>query len=257
MSRTAALIPLLLAATSFSAQERRADRPLVEVVSVKENRSGETAGEGVPGGPGRFGAVNMTLRLLINQAYGGIPTSRILDGPDWADTVRFDVVGIGDPTQSELVLLQAVLRDRFALRVRRESRQFDVYSLVLARANGNLGPRLRPNNECSTAEAAEKPASTPRVGLVCGGIQTSQGRIRARGVSLAMLGGNLGSGRPVFERTGLKGRFDVDLEWAPNPTDDGPSLFTAVQEQLGLKLEPAKAPLDVLIIEHAERPTAN
>jgi uncharacterized protein (TIGR03435 family) len=61
----------------------------------------------------------------------------------------------------------------------------------------------------------------------------------------------------VFERTGLKGYFDLDLEWAPNPTDDGPSLFTAVQDQLGLKLEPTTAPLDVLVIEHAERPTQN
>src|SRR5215208_3606610 len=116
MLRTAALIPLLLAVASLSAQERQVTASLIEVVSVKENKSGETGGAARPGGPGRFGAINMTLRLLINAAYGGIPTSRILGGPDWADTLRFDVDGIGDPTQSSSALLQAALRDRFALR---------------------------------------------------------------------------------------------------------------------------------------------
>jgi uncharacterized protein (TIGR03435 family) len=251
------LIALLVATGALSAQERTAKGPLVEVASVRENKSGSTAGAAVPGGPERFGAINMTLRLLINAAYGGIPTSRILGGPEWADTIRFDVVGIGDPTQSKLLLLQEVLRDRFALKVRRESRQFDVYDLVLARPNGNLGPDLRTSSDCSTADARAKSQSVIDRGDLACGVRQRPGRITARGVQLTNLTGYLGAGRPVFERTGLKGYFDVDLEWAPSPTDDGPSLFTAVQEQLGLKLESTKAPLDVIVIEHAERPHEN
>lgn len=256
MSRTAALI-LLLAVASLSAQERQVTASLIEAVSVKENKSGETGAATRPGGPGRFGGINMTLRLLINAAYGGIPTSRILGGPDWADTVRFDVDGIGDPTQSSSALLQAALRDRFALKVRRESRQFDVYELVLARPSGNLGPGLRRSSDCSTAEARAKSQSAVDRGDLACGVRQRPGRITARGVQLTNVTGYLGAGRPVFERTGLKGYFDIDLEWAPNPTDDGPSLFTAVQEQLGLKLESAKGPLDVIVIEHAERPKEN
>jgi uncharacterized protein (TIGR03435 family) len=247
------LLALLLAVPALFAQERQRTASLVEVVSVRENKSGDTAVGAVPGGPERFGAINLTLRGLINVAYGGIPTSRILGGPNWADTIRFDVVGIGDPTQSKLLLLQEVLRDRFALRVRRESRQFDVYALVLARPNGNLGPGLRMSRDCSTAESRAKNQSGDNACRV----SQRPGRITARGVQLTNVTGYLGAGRPVFERTGLKGYYDIDLEWAPSPTDDGPSLFTAVQEQLGLKLESTKAPLDVIVIEHAERPTEN
>jgi uncharacterized protein (TIGR03435 family) len=166
------------------------------------------------------------------------------------------VEGIGDPTRSDSDLLQVVLRDRFALRVRQESRQFDVYALVLARQDGKLGPGLRPNIDC-TDEARKRLLRLKPGETACGTIRMSAGRISAKGIELLRRGGYLGSGRPVFERTGLKGYFDLDLEWAPNPTDDGPSLFTAVQDQLGLKLEPTTAPLDVLVIEHAERPTQN
>ena len=253
---------MLLAVASLSAQERQVTASLVEVASVKENKSGErNVAAARRGAPGRFAAINRTLRLLIETAYG-IPTSRIFGGPDWTDTVRFDVEGIGDSTRSNSELLQVVLRDRFALRVRRESRQFDVYALVLARRDGKLGPGLRTNSDC-TDEARKKmvrvkPSGEP----ACGTIQMTsfppQGnRLRAKGIQLLQLGGYLDSGRPVFERTGLKGYFDIDLEWAPAPTDDGPSLFTAVQDQLGLKLESTKAPLDVLVIEHAERPQEN
>ena len=256
MSRVA-LVTLLLAAT-VSAQQRSAT-PLLEVVSVKENKSGQTGGAARPGGPGRFGVTNLTLRQLIMSAYGGIPPSRIIGGPGWADTIRFDIEGIGDPSRSDLDLLKAVLADRFALRVRRESREFDVYFLVVARLNGTLGPGLRRTNDCLSAEAREKirRAAITSGDLACSEVLQVDGRIKARGVQLNRVIGYLRAGRPVFDRTGLKDYFDIDLQWAPNPTDDGPSLFTAVQEQLGLKLESTKAPLDVIVIENAERPTAN
>ena len=256
MARTTALISLLLATTPLSAQERTAESRLIEVVSVKENTSGDTARRWVPGGPGRFGFTNMTLRMLIEAAYGDAGTWGILGGPNWADTVRFDVVGIGDPAQSKSVLLQAVLRDRFALRVRRGSRQFDIYTLVLARQDGRLGPGLRTNSDC-TDDARKKRLRLKPGEPGCGTIRMSDGQLAAKGFPLLQFGGYLDSGRPVFDRTGLQGYFDIELEWAPAPTDDGPSLFTAVQDQLGLKLESTKAPLDVLIVEHAERPAPN
>lgn len=247
------LIALLLATGALSAQERTAKGPLVEVASVRENKSGGIFGLDARGEPGRFRAINMTLRLLIEAAYG----SRTLDGPDWADTIRFDVVGIGDPTQSKPLLLQEVLRDRFALKGRRESRQFDVYALVLARRDGKLGPGLRINSDC-TDEARKKRLPVRPGELGCGMIQmSSDGHISAKGFPLRTLGSYLNSGRPVIERTGLTGYFDIRLEWAPSPADDGPSLFTAVQDQLGLKLESTKAPFDVIVIEHAERPKEN
>jgi uncharacterized protein (TIGR03435 family) len=251
------LIALLVATATLSAQERTAKVPLVEVASVKENKSGGTVRTAVRGGPERFGAINLTLRGLLESAYG----STVLGGPDWADTIRFDVVGIGDPTQSKLLRLQEVLRDRFAVKVRRESRQFDIYALVLARRDGRLGPGLRTSSDCP--DEAQKKLLRVRPGEpACGTIRTEyfppQGkRLRARGIQLLVLGGYLDSGRPVFERTGLNGYFDVDLEWASVPFDDGPTIFTAVQDQLGLKLESTKAPLDVLVIDHAERPKEN
>ena len=251
-----ALLAVLIATACLSAQARQVTQSPVEVVSVKENKSGEGGGSARRRSPGRFGAINRTLRLLIEAAYG-IPTSRIFGGPDWTDTVRFDVEGIGDPSRPDSDLLQVVLRDRFALRVRQGSRQFDIYALVLARKDGKLGPGLRTNTDC-TDEARKKRLRLKPGEPACGTIlMSSDGRISAKGYPLLRLGSYFDSGRPVVERTGLKGYFDIDLEWAPSPGDDGPSLFTAVQEQLGLKLESTKAPFDVLVIEHAERPKEN
>jgi uncharacterized protein (TIGR03435 family) len=166
------------------------------------------------------------------------------------------VVGIGDPTQPKPLLLQEVLRDRFALKVRRESRQLDIYAMVPARRDGKLGPGLRKNSDC-TDEARKKRLRVRPGEPGCGTIQVSDGHLSAKGFPLRILGSYLNSGRPVIERTGLTGDFDIRLEWAPGPADDGPSLFTAVQDQLGLKLESTKAPFDVIVIEHAERPKEN
>jgi uncharacterized protein (TIGR03435 family) len=91
----------------------------------------------------------------------------------------------------------------------------------------------------------------------CGTIQMTDGQIDAKGFPLLRFGSHLNAGRPVFERTGLTGYFDIRLEWAASLADDGPSLFTPVQDQLGLKLESTQAPFDVIVIEHAERPQEN
>ena len=251
--RRVSLIALLVTTAALSAQERTVNGPLVEVASVKENKSGSTVGTAVRGGPERFGAINLTLRGLVQSAYGGIP---ILGGPDWTDRIRFDVVGIGDPTQSKPLLLQEVLRDRFALKVRQESRQFDIYALVRARRDGKLGPGLRTNSDC-TDEARKKMLRLRPGEPACGTIQMTDGQINAKGFPVLRFGSYLNAGRPVFERTGLTGYFDIRLEWAASPADDGPSLFTAVQDQLGLKLESTQAPFDVIVIEHAERPQEN
>jgi uncharacterized protein (TIGR03435 family) len=196
------LIALLGGTAALSAQERTANSPPVEVASVRENKSGGRFGLDARGAPGRFRAINMTLRLLIEAAY----ESRTVDGPDWADTIRFDVVGIGDPTQPKPLLLQEVLRDRFAVKVRSESRQFDIYALVLARRDGKFGPGLRINSDC-TDEARKKRLPVRPGELGCGTIQVSDGHLSAKGFPLRTLGSDLNSGRPVVERTGLTGDF--------------------------------------------------
>ena len=228
----------------------------LEVSSVRENDSNEGAIGFRPNGPGRIAATNMTIRRLVASAYGGFPDSRVLGGPGWIDSTRYDIAATSRMTNDPLTLLQTVLRERFALRVRRETREFDVYNLVRARADGRLGPGLRSSAvNCGDAQAREE--ARARGVLTCGAVSQRPGQITARGVSLNGIVGYLAAGRPVFERTGLTGSFDIDLAWAAAPSDDGPSVFTAVQEQLGLRLQNDKAPLEVIIIEHVERPTNN
>jgi uncharacterized protein (TIGR03435 family) len=146
--------------------------------------------------------------------------------------------------------LQTLLADRFQLRLRRETKELPVYALVA----GKNGPKLR--------EADEQ-----------GAMSLGRGRITARKASMERLAENLGNqlGRTVVDRTGLEGNFAFELEWTPDPGQpldlldpspapadpSGPSIFTALQEQLGLKLEPQKDPVEILIIDHVEKPSEN
>jgi uncharacterized protein (TIGR03435 family) len=189
--------------------------------------------------------------------------SRIVGGPDWMATSQFEVVAtILDRNITEAVLapqlpvlLRAVLEDRFGLKAHPERRPFPVYVLVKARKDGRLGTRLRPSvTDCRA--------------VVCG---QRNGTLLTRDATMTRLGDILTTymDRPVLDRTDLAGTFDVDLDWAPGtpigsgvnaPIDtlsvvDGPSLFTAIQEQLGLKLERRDEPIDLVVVDHIERPT--
>jgi uncharacterized protein (TIGR03435 family) len=246
--------------------------PTFEVASVKLNKSG------VPqSGPqlqlgGRVTLINRTLRYLVQFAYSSLETPlhdpQIVGGPDWADDDRFDITAKmeGDPpplpatANLARVMMRSVLTDRFQLKVRSELRDLPVYELVLARQDRKLGPGLR-----ARLDTCERPVpqfkepdlrgDTPLCGLLRGG----RGTLNYRGVPISSLlrpSALGGLDRIVIDQTRLRGIFDIDLTWAADTaaSADAASMFTAVQEQLGLRLRPTRAPVEVLVIESAQRP---
>lgn len=266
---------------SAQAAATTGNRPAFEVASVKRNASGDANVEDVflPGG--RYRATNVTVRYLIRAAYR-LQDFQIVDGPDWITSERFDIVAkaahdLPPPRSPDIffegsLMLQTLLAERFNVIVHYETRDLPVYGLVMARNDGRMGPRLRrPETDCRTFDFRKSP--TPPPGGFCGGIRSGPSNFIGKGATMRQLALNLSPrvGRIVLDRTGLSGAFDLDLEWAPNspavaspeaaltggaaPADLGLSIFTAVQEQLGLKLDSQRGPVDVLVIDRAERPT--
>ena len=274
-TRTIALC-LLLTSTAILAQN-----PAFEVASVKPNRSGDFRRGIGPEPGGRFGAVNVTLRDLVALAYGVSNSDadlRVLGGPDWIARARFDIAAKAaaamEPSQYP-ALVKTLLVERFKLETHEETRELPAYALVRARANGELGPRLQKSEvDCDARRAAAKggaPLPQPASGPVCTG-RSIPGTITATALSLASLAGNLTrfAGRTVVDETGLAGYYNYELRWTPEqppeprlgeppPVVDpnGPSLQTALQEQLGLKLESRRVSMKVVVIDRAELPTAD
>lgn len=257
-----------------------------EVASVRPNTSRD-ARPNVDPTPGRFAATAVTLRELIGMAYA-VPGSirPIIGGPDWLDTDRFDIVATGGPTDPNIrpapgavspregpalntmqAMLRQLLRDRFGLSVRSEQRNLPIYSLIQART-GRLGVQLRHFDGDCAKEAPVEPNTT---GAACGGFRfLRRGHLVARAVTIRMLVSMLANlpdvGRIVQDRTALSGNFDLELFWTPaaasreqsdTSQSAAPSLFTALDEQLGLKLEPSRGPVEVWVIDSVERPTPN
>ncbi len=215
-----------------------------------------------PGGNLRL--VGATLKNLIAYAYN-VREFTISGGPGWINSDRFDInaraeqsSASGDSSGGSRQIperLRSLLAERFQLAIHRESKEQNVYALVLAKS----GPKF--------SEA--KPESKPT-------IRGRRGSIIGQGVGMQMLVINLANSmdRPVLDRTGLTGTYDFKLEWSPDaqgpssiagaggeapllPDPNGPSLFAALQEQLGLRLEPQKAPVEILVIDRAARPSEN
>jgi uncharacterized protein (TIGR03435 family) len=264
-------------------QSANADQPRFEVASIKENTSNDRIVV-VQGQNGRYTARGHSLGMLIRSAYR-VQDFQVVGGPDWIETVRFDIVateppgnstggavapGPGQPTQQQL-MLRSLLEDRFKLSVHKETRERPVYALIPARSDGRLGPALKPTSgDCATAK-----------GLEACGTAVGPGYIRVRSVTMAQLAtafsrlGNTGSSlnRLVVDRSGLDGLFDAELKFTPEfippmppgglpggmppPDPNGPSIFTAVQEQLGLKLDSQRGPVEVLVIDRVDRPSEN
>jgi uncharacterized protein (TIGR03435 family) len=172
------------------------------------------------------------------------------------------------------LMLQRLAAERFKLAAHWESREMPVYVLVKARADGRLGPGLTPTSaeECAAAARTGPPPpfepGKPQPPPPCGAIQFGPGQLVARGAPLEWLSSVLvttpvvtGVDRPVINRTGIEGNYGFTLKFSPpqaaNPDPDRPQLFTALEEQLGLKLESTRAPVDVLVIDRAEKPAAN
>jgi uncharacterized protein (TIGR03435 family) len=216
----------------------------------------------MPGG-GRFSATNVPLREIIRVAYS-VPDFVIVDAPGWTSSERFDIVAKADgaPERDELFqMLRSLLADRFKLAVRREKRELPQYTLVRARPDGPLGSRLRPSTvDCpALLSAAQKGTPIPKSSRILCGRQGRPGQMIVGGQTMDQIAEGFWGPlqRVVVNRTGIAGSFDLDLDYAPDASvpSDAPSIFTAVQEQLGLKLESTTGPVDVLVIAGVQRPT--
>jgi bla regulator protein BlaR1 len=261
---TAGIVVVAFKARPAHAPTTDTKSPAFEVASVKPsdpNARGQF--RYLPGGTVVIRGV--TLPLLIQQAYD-VKDFQISGGPAWMPSKRYDItaktgdVANASPTDPARMRLrlQALLADRFHLQLHRESKELSVYTLVMAKN----GPKLKEDQ-------AADPAGRMFRGI--GQLKGEQVDMRFLSVWLARL-----VGRPVGDQTGLKGTYDFELNWVPDssqgrlsgpepgagsergltPADqNSPSIFTAIQEQLGLKLEPRKGPVEILVIDHMEQPT--
>jgi uncharacterized protein (TIGR03435 family) len=291
LSVAAYLLPLLAQsaagqAPAVQSPSASADRPSFEVASIKVNKSvgGLAMARFQPGG--LYTASNVTTGSIITAAYQLKP-HQLVGGPDWDRLLseHFDIEAkaTGNPSKEhENLMLQSLLADRFKLVAHHETRQLPVFALVLAKP-GKLGPQLTPHvvdAKCIDITAGPPPLP-PGPGQAlpafCGGVSNiaGAGRLHDTGNNVpmdrlvALLNGLVD--RPVVDRTGLSGFFDFAFEFTrdlgpgsqPGATDSAPdppaplSIFTALQEQLGLKLESQTLPVDVLVIDHVEEPSPN
>jgi len=236
-----------------------------EVASVQRHKPGD------PGGttnfpPGRYIATNLTVRSIIQRAYQ-VQYVQIVGGPSWIETDRFDIdakAPTAVPPDQMLPMIQSLLADRFHLVVHHEQRPTSVYALVMARSDGKPGPQLLPFDCSDPAVAKAHPCNLASVGI---------GHVSEKGVTMSRLGSGLAAltGRFVVDHTGLAGTYDAELTWTPEPSPpnaapttgapatpaepSGPSIFTALQEQLGLKLESRKEPVDTIVIDSIQQPS--
>ena len=237
------------------------------VASIRQSKSDVRARSHIYSSPnnGHLIAINVPMKLLLQFAFG-IPESRILGGPEWLNTDKYDIEAKADEyiddqmeklpsDQGRLMkqqMLQDLLADRFQLKVHHETRNLPIYVLVAARN----GPKLKESKANGST------------------VNTGRGYISIKGgASVTTLAEKIAENldRIVIDKTGIEGRFDIDLKWMPDDgaapklngiteasTDSsGPSIFTAIQEQLGLKLKSSKGLVEVLVIDHADRPSDN
>jgi len=297
--------------------------PKFDVTSVKRNTAGGPMR--IFNAPGNFNAANIPVTQLIRMAYQ-MQDFQIVGAPSWANSDRFDieakfdVANISRPAPGQpspmLQMMRGLLRDRFGLVAHTETRELPILALKVARADGRLGPQMRPSAVECGAQAGPRgggpvegrggpppggrpggPIADGRAGgappdgrglplpgtpfslgerPVCGD-RMGFGQLLGGGTPMSRLATQILSqltGRLVVDRTGLTGTYDIDLKWTPTPSQlppgppppgveppqidpNGPSLETALQEQLGLKLDAERSPVEVLVIEKLVPPTEN
>ena len=254
--RAVALV-LIATAVTVRAQSADAERPRFDVASVKPNKNSEGVIRFAVQPGGRMVLTDIPVKQLIRAAYT-LQLYQIVDAPSWTESERFDITGV---TERELrdnltwspggtyalvqLMMQSLLADRFGFRAHFEERQGQVYALVLD-DKSRAAKGLAPAKPCGTACA----------------MQIGSGTLRAPNVELPLLAELLSqlTGRPVTDETGLAGSFEVNLRWTPESqeaTSDAPSLFTALPEQLGLRLDARRGPIRMLVIDSVDRPTAD
>jgi uncharacterized protein (TIGR03435 family) len=216
-----------------------------DVASIKRNVSGDprSGARTLPGG--RVAITNEPLRQIVRRAYGSNDLE-VLGGPDWVDDDRWDITASAGTDKPDVPLepmLKALLADRFKLRAHVEMRERPIYGLVFARGDRHLGDKIhpttadcRPDTDCGSTSAKTN-------GIASGTITSVARTINDIAVSLSRY-----AGRRVLDRTGLAGRFDADITWSEDV-----SIFTALQEQFGLKFESQRAPVEVVVVDSVER----
>ena len=237
-----------------------AQKPRFEIVLLKRNVLHETPARAPYIVRGRLQVTNVTLNDLMLPAYWAgtqLAPSQIVGGPDWVSTESYDVTATvgaefagkraGQMQPTGQLMLQSLLEDRFKLAVHWEKRDVPGYALVMSRSDGTLGPLLqRPPPEC------QRPSDACT-------LHAAPGRLSLGSLPLDALVNDLSRDvvRTVIDdRTGLHGRFALTLVWSPDRSSRNQlSIFTALQEQLGLRLEPTKEHVDVVVIDHVEKPT--
>jgi uncharacterized protein (TIGR03435 family) len=235
--------------------------PAFAVATIKPSDP-DADGKGTRISGRRFATINTTLSYLIQYAYG-VHARQIVGGPDWLESAKYDIAAVADgegkPNDAQWkIMLQKLLADRFALKFHHDKKELSVYLLVVSKD----GSKLTKSSDDPNGGAS----------LMFGG--GSAIRLPAKNATIDdfihVMQRNMVD-RPIVDRTGLKDRFDFTLTFTPNdyqianmggglpPPGDNPppELFTAIQEQLGLKFEPAKAPAEVIVIDHVEKPSEN
>lgn len=271
-----AAVSVVAMSAAAQAQQPAADAPRFDVASLKPDT-------GEPGPPlidgrafrqsGRVTVTNMSLLEMIQVLYReNDPVMPIEGGPDWLQVDRFDIVATGDPGTDAAIpagqrlprlnqMLRALLEDRFKLRTHVEHRQMQIYALVPANAK-RPAAKLQPSTTRDCAAAQNDPehrCGIRRIGPM--GIAAVGVTLDQFALTLSALGKSVGLDRPVENRTGIEGRFDIDVmndaDGARTAPEQGARLMTLLREQLGLTLHSVPGMRDVLVIDHAEHPTPN
>jgi uncharacterized protein (TIGR03435 family) len=260
--------PLGQANIVAQAKDAAKQLPAFEVAAIKPNKTGgggsHSSFDGI-----RLTATNISVKSLIQYDAYAIPGPQILGGPNWLASDRFDIEAKVDDAvvaemakldreqrnQVERQMVQQLLADRFKLSVHFETKELHVYALVVAKGGPKLTESKDPNKGAGTS--------------------SNNGRLTVKGTTMQKLAQTLTQnlarelGRVVIDKTGIQGKYDLALAWSPesnsaamvNASNEGsppgPSIFTALQEQLGLKLESAKGPVETLVIDHIEQPSEN
>ena len=244
---------LAFTSPSVLAQSEATSKPLTwDVISVKPNRSLDTSSSMRWNADG-IEFRNMTLHGAMLNAFEVRSESQITGYPSWVNSERFDIEAKMDAETAAAyralkgeasnkqwhAFMQQILDERFGLKFHIEKRDLPVYNLVLAKQGLKVKPSAQDEKGSSLMGPGKYTAHRGQVG----------------GLALTLSGT---VGRVILDKTGVTGEYDIDLTWAPDDQPEaGPSIFSALQDQLGLKLEPAKAPLDVVVIDHLERPSEN
>jgi uncharacterized protein (TIGR03435 family) len=249
-------------------EQSRPQRPSFEVVSVRihdPNDSKERDNyQAYPGG--RFTSSNASLWMLLHYAFQLQPY-QIAGIPDWIKSEHYDVdakPAEAHPNFDDIpLMLQGVLEDRFQLKYHWETREQRVYNLVVMKPGKLRASILKGDCPPPLSNPEWLPKDAP-----CGGLPNSPGHTKGYNLTARDLAGNLSwlLSKPVSDKTNLAGKYDIELQWTPEsiemrsaayPEHDAPNIFTAIQEQLGLKLQPARGPVRVLVIDRVEKPSDN